>query len=211
MIRWRHNMNEDPNPVGGQADHLRTTRRRRNVVPETATHPVDARGVPSAGQADRGKNRPVLPSARRRLTPTNDALLRALFERRAPELSASVRDILASTSDPGSQLKRLVTLQAAAAIQFRRYIPFFFGHQMLPPDVSIRWRKWNRQFEKEWAGVVSACMDAGYLDKSDALVTTRLILGMTISAVQRCEPVEDVSAHQVADSVLVLLRIDDLA
>lgn len=85
--------------------------------------------------------------------------------------------------------------------------PYFFGAEGLPRDISIRWRNWNRQFEKEWAGVVDSCMEAGYLDKSDALVTARLILGMTIWSVQQRQPTERVTAQQVADSVVRLLRL----
>jgi hypothetical protein len=115
---------------------------------------------------------------------------------------------VASGSDPGPKLKQLILMQAEAAAQMRSYIPFFFGGDRLPPDLSMKWRNRNRHFEKEWAGVVGACMDGGYPDRSDALVTTRLILGMTMWSVARCELTERISAKQVADSVVRLLRLE---
>jgi hypothetical protein len=140
---------------------------------------------------------------------TRDRFLRALFDRRAPELSDRVRRIVVAKSDPRAQLRQLIELQATTASQMRDYLPSFLIGHALPPDLSVRWRTWNRRYEKDWAGVVAACMDAGYLPTSDALITTRLILGMTNGAVQwSASSQQRVCAEQVADSVITLLRLE---
>jgi tetracycline repressor-like protein len=71
----------------------------------------------------------------------------------------------------------------------------------------MRWRKWSRQFEKRWAGVIEHCMEAGYLDKGDPLVATRLILGMIIWVSKWCCPVEKITADEIADTAIGLLRL----
>ena len=54
---------------------------------------------------------------------------------------------------------------------------------------------------------MAACMDAGFLDKTDPVVATRLILGMIIWVSRWYRPSEKVTAEQIADSAIALLRL----
>jgi hypothetical protein len=51
-------------------------------------------------------------------------------------------------------------------------------------------------------------MNLGYLDTGDTLITTRLILGMIISAAQQSPPAEQISAEQITHAVVTLLRLE---
>jgi hypothetical protein len=51
-------------------------------------------------------------------------------------------------------------------------------------------------------------MDVGYLDKGDALVATRLILGMIIWVSRWYRPSEKITADQIAEAATSLLRLE---
>lgn len=143
-----------------------------------------------------------------RTLPTKEDLLGVLFERSTRQLTENAEEALRNESDPGEQLNRLINLQSQAAIDMRSYMPVFFGGGGLPADVFMRWHKWSRQFEKIWSGVVSACMDAGYLEKGDPQVATRLILGMIIWVSRWYRPQDKVSAEDIAGQAIALLRLE---
>jgi hypothetical protein len=119
-----------------------------------------------------------------------------------------VRDFPADESDPGAQLKHLISRQAEAVAQMRGSMPVFFAGDGFPCEVIVKRRKWSRQLEEQWASVVGACMNLGYLDTGDTLITTRLILGMIISAAQQSPPAEQLSAEQITHGVVTLLRLE---
>lgn len=120
----------------------------------------------------------------------------------------SVRDFVADESDPGAQLKHLISRHAEIVAQMRGSMPVFFTGDGFPCEVIVKRRKWSRRLEEQWASVVGACMNLGYLDKGDALITTRLILGMIISAAQQCQSAEQISAEQITHAVVTLLRLE---
>lgn len=142
-----------------------------------------------------------------RTVPTKEDLLGILLERSMRELTESIDGALERLTDPGDQLRELIKLQAEAAIHMRAYMPLFFGGGGLPSDVVLRWRKWTRRFEKNWADVVAACMDAGHLAKGDPLVSTRLILGSIIWVSRWYRPAERITAEQIAESATALLGL----
>lgn len=142
-----------------------------------------------------------------RTVPTKADLLGILFERSARELTIGIERVLAEETDPGAQLPAMIRLQAEGVIQMRHYLPVFFGGGGLPTDVYRRWRKWTRQFERRWALVVSDCMDAGYLEKSDPVIATRLMLGMLIWVCRWYRPADKVTAEQIADTTISLLNL----
>jgi Tetracyclin repressor-like, C-terminal domain len=119
-----------------------------------------------------------------------------------------VRDFLADESDPGAQLTHLISRQAEAVAQIRGSLPVFFAGDGFPCEVIVKRRKWSPRLEEQWTSVVGACMNLGYLDTGDTLITTRLILGMIISAAQWSPPAEQISAEQITHSVVALLRLE---
>ena len=89
----------------------------------------------------------------------------------------------------------------------RSYMPVFFDGGDLPNDVVQRWHKWSRQFEKLWVSVVAANMEAGYIEKGDHIITTRLILGMILWVSRWYRPREKITAEQIAEDAIRLLRL----
>lgn len=142
-----------------------------------------------------------------RTVPTKEHLLGILFERSTRELTDNAETALAKLTDPGDQLRALIDLQAAAAVQMRAYMQVFFGGGALPSDVFLRWRKWSRQYEKRWADVVADCMAAGYLDKGDPTTSTRLILGMLIWVSRWYRPSERITPDQISETAITLLGL----
>ena len=179
----------------------------RDAVADAVADLFAEGGIEAVSIADTAERLSVSRATLYRTVPTKEDLLGILFERSTRELTERMEARLAEVSDPGAQLTELIRLQAEAAIQMRSYMPVFFGGGGLPPDVFMRWRKWSRQFEKGWAGVVEACMEAGYLAKDDPLVATRLILGMIIWVSRWYRPAEKITADQIADSAITLLRL----
>jgi hypothetical protein len=119
-----------------------------------------------------------------------------------------VRDFPADASDPGAQLKHLILRQAEAVAQIRGSMPVSFAGDEFPCEVIVKRRKWSRQLEEQWACVVGACMNLGYLDQGDPLITARLILGMICATAQQRQPVELVSAQQITRAVVTLLHLE---
>jgi AcrR family transcriptional regulator len=136
-------------------------------------------------------------------------LLGILYEFRFDDITQRAREVVADTDDPAEQLTRLIRLQADAAVQMRRYLPVFFGGGDLPPDVFEQWHTWSRRFEKMWVDVVAANMREGNLETGDAVVTTRLILGMLIWVSRWYRPSDNVTPDEIADTVLHLVRLGD--
>lgn len=179
----------------------------RDAVADAVAELFAEGGIEAVSIADTAEKLSVSRATLYRAVPTKEDLLGILFERSTRELTERTDAVLAARSEPGEQLVELIKLQAEAAIQMRSYMPVFFGGGGLPPDVFMRWRKWSRQFEKRWSGVVAACMDAGWLDKTDPVVATRLILGMVIWVSRWYRPSEKITADQIADSAITLLRL----
>jgi AcrR family transcriptional regulator len=142
-----------------------------------------------------------------RTVPTKQDLLGILFERSTREITERVEAAIRDIADPAERLKEMVRLQCEAAVQMRSYMPVFFDGGDLPSDVVQRWHKWSRQFEKLWVSVVTANMEAGYIDKGDEVITTRLILGMILWISRWYRPKESISAEQIADDAIQLLRL----
>jgi AcrR family transcriptional regulator len=180
----------------------------RDAVADAVVELFEEGGIEAVSIADTAEKLSVSRATLYRTVPTKEELLGILFERSTRQLTERSEEALAAVADPGEQLERLIRLQAAAAIQMRSYMPVFFGGGGLPSDVFMRWRKWSRQYERRWAVVVEACMDVGYLDKGDALVATRLILGMIIWVSRWYRPSEKITADQIAEAATSLLRLE---
>jgi AcrR family transcriptional regulator len=142
-----------------------------------------------------------------RTVPTKQDLLGILFERSTREITEQVEAAIHDIDDPAERLKEMVRLQSEAAVQMRSYMPVFFDGGDLPNDVVQRWHKWSRQFEKLWLSVVTANMEAGYIEKGDEVITTRLILGMILWVSRWYRPKEKITAEQIADDAIRLLRL----
>jgi AcrR family transcriptional regulator len=142
-----------------------------------------------------------------RTVPTKQDLLGILFERSTREITEQVEAAIRDIANPAERLKEMVRLQCEAAVQMRSYMPVFFDGGDLPSDVVQRWHKWSRQFEKLWVSVVAANMDAGYIEKGDEVVTTRLILGMILWISRWYRPKEKITSEQIADDAIQLLRL----
>lgn len=142
-----------------------------------------------------------------RTVATKQDLVGVLFERNTREIEEKVRAAIAAIDDPAECLTELVRLQADAAVQMRYSMPVFFGGGDLPKDVLERWHSWSRQFEKMWLSVVEANMEAGYIEKADPIITTRLILGMILWVSRWYRPNEKITSAQIAEEAVRLLRL----
>jgi AcrR family transcriptional regulator len=144
-----------------------------------------------------------------RTVPTKEDLLGLLLERSTRELEKRARAAIRRFDDPGEQLTHLIRLQVEEAVHMRSYLPVLFGGGGLPADVVARWHIWSRQYEKLWVKVVVANIRAGYLDESNPVITTRLVLGMIIWVTRWYRPSENITAEQIADAAIHLLRSPD--
>ena len=142
-----------------------------------------------------------------RTVPPKQDLLGILFERSTREITEQVEAAIHDIADPADRLREMVRLQSVAAVQMRSYMPVFFDGGDLPNDVVQRWHKWSRQFEKLWVSVVAANMEAGYIEKGDLVITTRLILGMILWVSRWYRPKEKITADQIAEDAIRLLRL----
>ncbi|MCV7413536.1 hypothetical protein [Mycobacterium florentinum] len=111
-------------------------------------------------------------------------------------------------SDPRATLTRLISRQADAVAQMRRSMPVYFAGDGFPYEVIVKRRRWSRGLEEQWASVVGACMNLGYLDKGDPLIAARLILGMIMSVGHRCQPAERVPPEQITHAIVTLLGFE---
>ena len=88
----------------------------------------------------------------------------ALLKQHARDHINPVRDFLADKSDPGTQLKHLISRQAEVVAQMRGSMPVFFAGDGFPCEVIVKRRKWSPRLEEQWVSVVGACINLGYLD-----------------------------------------------
>jgi AcrR family transcriptional regulator len=147
-----------------------------------------------------------------RTVPTKEDLMGILLERTTDELGRAARTLVAEHGNPADELPALVRLHVAAAIESRDHMAaVFFGAPGLAPDVHARWRKFRRDYEKLWVGVVTRAMDSGVLIPSDPVLTTRLMLGMVIWVSRWYQPREQYNADQIAEAVVALVRHDTAA
>jgi AcrR family transcriptional regulator len=142
-----------------------------------------------------------------RTVPTKEDLLGLLFERSTRELTDNAHGALERFSNPRDQLRELIKLQVEAAISMRGYMPVFFGGGDLPQDVVFRWHRWSREFEALWVVVVTEAMQAGYLDRADPVITSRLLLGMCIWVSRWFRPDGPYDADRITDAAITLARV----
>jgi AcrR family transcriptional regulator len=140
-----------------------------------------------------------------RTVSTKEHLLAILFERSTQNLDSEARELLDRGLEPAEELATLVELHIKAAIETRRYMAVFFGGAGLPTDVYRRWQSFSREYETLWTGVVSRAMEAGVLAPGDAVLTTRVLLGMVIWVSRWYRPSEPYSGEQIAQTALSLI------
>lgn len=143
-----------------------------------------------------------------RTIPTKEDLLGILFERCTSELTDRTKAAIAESDDPAEQLKAMIRLHADAAVSMRSYLTVFMGGAGLPPDVHARWHAWSRKFERLWLGVVRENMSRGYLDEGNPVVVTRLILGMIIWVSRWYKPRATLTASEIAETAIHLVRLE---
>ena len=179
----------------------------RNAVADAVAELFHEGGYDAVSIVDTAEKLSVSRATLYRTVPTKQDLLGILFERSTREITEQVETAIHGIADPAERLKEMVRLQAEAAVQMRSYMPVFFDGGELPGDVVQRWHKWSRQFEKLWVSVVAANMEAGYIEKGDEIITTRLILGMILWVSRWYRPKEKITSAQIADDAIRLLRL----
>jgi AcrR family transcriptional regulator len=141
-----------------------------------------------------------------RAVPTKEHLLGILFERSTRELTELASTTMMRADIPvAERLRRLVELQVDAAVRMRHYLSVFFGGADLPADVVDRWHPWSREYEELWTQCVEEAMDAGVLDRTNAIAATRLILGMCIWVSRWYRPSEGIDTAEIAEAAIALL------
>jgi AcrR family transcriptional regulator len=140
-----------------------------------------------------------------RAVPTKEHLLGILFERSTGELTELAVATMEADVPVAERLRRLVELQVDAAVRMRHYLSVFFGGEDLPADVVDRWHPWSREYEGLWIHCVEEAMDAGVLDRTNAIAATRLILGMCIWVSRWYRPGEGIQASDIAAAAIALL------
>ncbi|WP_328602338.1 TetR/AcrR family transcriptional regulator [Nocardia terrae] len=141
-----------------------------------------------------------------RTVPTKEDLLGILFERSMTELVQHARAVVEEHEGIREQLYGLIRVHIDAAIRMRHYMPVFFGGAGLPPEVFDRWHGLSRAYEKIWCDTVEFAMTDGVLERSDPVVTTRLLLGMCIWVSRWYRPEEKHSAEEIAEAAIRLLH-----
>lgn len=179
----------------------------RDAVADAVAELFHSGGYEAVSIVDTAEKLSVSRATLYRTVPTKQDLLGILFERSTREITERVEAAIRDIADPGERLREMVRLQSEAAVQMRSYMPVFFDGGDLPNDVVQRWHKWSRQFEKLWVSVVAANMEAGNIEKGDLVITTRLILGMILWVSRWYRPKEKITAEEIADHAIGLLRL----
>lgn len=198
--------NEKPRTNGRPRGRPRLTI-DRNAVADAVAELFYKGGYDAVSIVDTAEKLSVSRATLYRTVPTKQDLLGILFERSTREITEQVEVAIRNIADPAERLKEMVRLQSEAAVQMRSYMPVFFDGGDLPTDVVQRWHRWSRQFEKLWVSVVAANMEAGYIEKGDEVITTRLILGMILWVSRWYRPKEKITSDQIADDAIRLLRL----
>ncbi|BBY25727.1 TetR family transcriptional regulator [Mycobacterium stomatepiae] len=179
----------------------------RDAVADAVAELFHSGGYEAVSIVDTAEKLSVSRATLYRTVPTKQDLLGILFERSTREITERVETAIRDIADPAERLREMVRLQSEAAVQMRSYMPVFFDGGDLPNDVVQRWHKWSRQFEKLWASVVAANMEAGNIEKGDLVVTTRLILGMILWVSRWYRPKDKITADEIAEHAIGLLRL----
>lgn len=179
----------------------------RDAVADAVEDLFRAGGYDAVSIIDTAEKLSVSRATLYRTVPTKQDLVGILFERNTREITEQVEAAIHDIADPAEQLKELVRVQSEAAVQMRYSMPIFFGGGELPKDVVERWHSWSRRFEKLWRAVVAANMEAGYIENGDEAITTRLILGMILWVSRWYRPKEKITAAQIAEEAIRLLRL----
>jgi AcrR family transcriptional regulator len=106
-----------------------------------------------------------------------DELNGIILDRVVNDVERDARAMLSQHDDPRAALEALIRFQIDASIRMRNYVGVYYGWG-LSKDSYKHWRKWAAGYETLWTSVVDAAIRAGHLRGDDALLTTRLILGM---------------------------------
>jgi AcrR family transcriptional regulator len=179
----------------------------RDAVADAVAELFHSGGYEAVSIVDTAEKLSVSRATLYRTVPTKQDLLGILFERSTREITERVETAIRDIADPAERLREMVRLQSEAAVQMRSYMPVFFDGGDLPNDVVQRWHKWSRQFEKLWVSVVADNMEAGNIEKGDLVITTRLILGMILWVSRWYRPKEKISADEIAEHAIGLLRL----
>jgi AcrR family transcriptional regulator len=179
----------------------------RDAVADAVAELFHSGGYEAVSIVDTAEKLSVSRATLYRTVPTKQDLLGILFERSTREITERVEAAIRDIADPAERLREMVRLQSEAAVEMRSYMPVFFDGGDLPNDVVERWHKWSRQFEQLWVSVVAANMEAGNIQKGDLIVTTRLILGMILWVSRWYRPKEKITAEEIADHAIGLLRL----
>lgn len=179
----------------------------RDAVADAVAELFHSGGYEAVSIVDTAEKLSVSRATLYRTVPTKQDLLGILFERSTREITEQVETAIRDIADPAERLREMVRLQSEAAVQMRSYMPVFFDGGDLPNDVVQRWHKWSRQFEKLWVSVVADNMEAGNIEQGDLVITTRLILGMILWVSRWYRPKEKITAEEIAEHAIGLLRL----
>ncbi|GAS99252.1 regulatory protein TetR [Mycolicibacterium canariasense] len=142
-----------------------------------------------------------------RTVASKDELIEILFDRSAADLSERIKAAIGSADDPAARLTAMIAVHADAAVRMRGYLDLVVGGVGLPPDMHRRWRTWSRQIERRWIAVVGDCMAGNHLEAGDPELTTRLILGMVVSAARWSVPRDKTTGDAIAAATVGLIGL----
>lgn len=112
---------------------------------------------------------------------SKEQLLGRLFRRMTDELIAEALVVVREDGRRARErLDALIRLQISAAIRTREYLFVFFGREWLEDEVYQDWRRFTREYEQLWEGVVADAITEGSLPVRDPKIATRLMIGMLI-------------------------------
>lgn len=138
---------------------------------------------------------------------SKEELLRVIHDEFIDHQLAAVRAVLASTDDPGEQLRGLIRTAVEAVERYRSHVAVFLGERRFLSEEGFAEVKIKRdEMEGVFLGVVLRGQEAGLI-RADLVpqVVSLGVIGMCAWAYQWYSPRGKLSAREVADTFAAMV------
>ena len=138
---------------------------------------------------------------------SKEELLRVIHDEYIDHQLAAVQAVLASTDDPGEQLRGLIRTAVEAVEQYRSHVAVFFGERRFLSEEGFAEVKEKRdQIEDIFFGVIQRGQQTGQIRADlEPRVASLGVIGMCAWAYQWYSPQGKLSAGEVADTFAAMI------